>query len=137
MNKDVRDIQVKVDTFGHDGREDIGFADAVIFKCNGDLFLRFTGSGSTLHRMRDDEDGCPVFGWFDREFPLYAIHYPDGGEDWTTQSIFDELNGVPVEQEEEEEEAEEPVELTFTFIKEEKAGDLSVTEAIQVSQVIR
>lgn len=137
MNKDVRDIQVKVDTFCHDGREDIGFADAVIFKYNGDLFLHFTGSGSALHRMRDDEDGCPVFGWFDREFPLYAIHYPDGGEDWTTQSIFDELNGVPVEQEEEEEEAEEPVELTFTFIKEEKVGDLSVTEAIQVSQVIR
>ncbi len=47
MNKDVRDIQVKVDTFGHDGREDIGFADAVIYKCNGDLFLQFTGSGST------------------------------------------------------------------------------------------
>ncbi|MDG6569355.1 hypothetical protein QCE39_13585, partial [Staphylococcus aureus] len=75
------------------------------------------------------------FGLFDREFPLYAIHYPDGGEDWTTQSIFDELNGVPVEQEEEEE--EEPVELTFTFIKEEKVGELSVTEAIQVTQVIR
>ena len=138
MNKDVRGIQVKVDTFGHDGREDIGFADAVIFKCNGDLCLCFTGSGSTLHRVRDDEDGCPVFGWFDREFPLYAIHYPDGGEDWTTQSIFDELNGVPVEQEEEEEEEEqEPVELTFTFIKEETVGDLSVTEAIQVTQVIR
>ncbi|HBB6316728.1 TPA: hypothetical protein KB391_005534, partial [Escherichia coli] len=115
MNKDVRDIQVKVDTFGHDGREDIGFADAVIYKCNGDLFLQFTGSGSTLHRVRDDEDGCPVFGWFDIEFPLYAIHYPDGGEDWTTQSIFDELNGIPVEQEEEEEEQEESVELTFTF----------------------
>ncbi|BDU11733.1 hypothetical protein [Escherichia phage phiWec177] len=132
MNKDVRDIQVKVDTFGYDGREDIGFADAVIFKCNGDLFIRFTGSGSILHRVRDDEDGCPVFGWYNLEFPLYAIHYPDGGEDWTTQSIFDELNGVPVEQEE-----QEPVELTFTFIKEEKVGDLSVTEAIQVSQVIR
>lgn len=132
MNKE---IQVKVDTFAHDGREDIGLADAIIFECNGDISLRFTDSGSTLRRVRDDEDGCPVFGWFGIEFPLYAIHYPDGGEDWTTQSIFDELNGVPVEQEEQEE--QEPVELTFTFIKEEKVGDLSVTEAIQVSQVIR
>lgn len=132
MNKE---IQVKVDTFSHDGREDIGLADAVIFECNGNLSLRFTESENTLRRVRDDADGCPVFGWYDMEFPLYAIHYPDGGEDWTTKSIFDELNGVPVEQEEEE--AEEPVELTFTFIKEEKVGDLSVTEAIQVSQVIR
>lgn len=137
MNKE---IQVKVDTFGHDGREDAGLADAVIFECNGNISLRFTGSGSTLLRMRDDADGCPVFGcpvfgWYDMEFPLYAIHYPDGGEDWTTQSIRDELNGIPVEQEEQEE--QEPVELTFTFIKEEKVGDLSVTEAIQVSQVIR
>lgn len=129
------EIQVKVDTFSHDGREDIGPADAVIFECNGNLSLRFIESGNTLRRVRDDKDGCPVFGWYDVEYPLYAIHYPDGGEDWTTQSIFDELNGVPVEQEEQEE--QEPVELTFTFIKEEKVGDLSVTEAIQVSQVIR
>lgn len=126
------EIQVKVDTFSHDGREDIGPADAVIFECNGNLSLRFIESGNTLRRVRDDEDGCPVFGWYDVEYPLYAIHYPDGGEDWTTQSIFDELNGAPVEQEE-----QKPVELTFTFIKEEKVGDLSVTEAIQVSQVIR
>lgn len=126
------EIQVKVDTFSHDGREDIGPADAVIFECNGNLSLRFIESGNTLRRVRDDEDGCPVFGWYDVEYPLYAIHYPDGGEDWTTQSIFDELNGVPVEQEE-----QEPVELTFTFVKEETVGDLSVTEAIQVTQVIR
>lgn len=126
------EIQVKVDTFSHDGREDIGPADAVIFECNGNLSLRFIESGNTLRRVRDDEDGCPVFGWYDVEYPLYAIHYPDGGEDWTTQSIFDELNGIPVEQEE-----QEPVELTFTFVKEEKVGELSVTEAIQVTQVIR
>ena len=98
---------------------------------NGNLHLHFEGTNTYLHRCRDDADGCPVFAWYNLEFPLYAIHYPDGGEDWTTQSIFDELNGVPVEQE------EEPVELTFTFIKEEKVGDLSVTEAIQVTQVIR
>ena len=134
MNKE---IQVKVDTFGHDGREDAGLADAVIFECNGNLSLRFTESENTLRRVRDDADGCPVFGWYNLEFPLYAIHYPDGGEDWTTQSIFDELNGIPVEQEEEEEEEQEPVELTFTFVKEETVGDLSVTEAIQVTQVIR
>lgn len=36
MNKE---IQVKVDTFGHDGREDAGLADAVIFECNGNLSL--------------------------------------------------------------------------------------------------
>lgn len=128
MNKE---IHVKVDTsrYGHDTHN---LVDAVIYQYQGNLRLRFEVYGSILSHTRDDEDGCPVFGWYGKEFPLYAIHYPDGGEDWTTQSIFDELNGVPVEQEE-----QEPIELTFTFIKEEKVGDLSVTEAIQVSQVIR
>lgn len=129
MNKE---IHVKVDTYAHDRREYAGLADATIFQCNGNLSLRFTGSGSTLRRFRDDEDGCPVFGWYGTDFPLYAIHYPDGQEDWTTQAIFDELNGVPLE----EEKAEEAL-VTFTFITEEKVGDISVTEAIQVSQVIR
>lgn len=128
MNKE---IPVIVDVSAH-GNTDEQEASAVIYHHNGELRLHFVNSGNVLHHRYDDEDGCPVFGWYDMEFPLYAIHYPDGGEDWTTQSIFDELNGVPVEQEE-----QEPVELTFTFIKEEKVGDLSVTEAIQVSQVIR
>lgn len=128
MNKE---IPVIVDVSAH-GNTDEQEASAVIYQHNGELRLHFVNSGNVLHHRYDDEDGCPVFGWYDMEFPLYAIHSPDGGEDWTTQSIFDELNGVPVEQEE-----QEPVELTFTFIKEEKVGDLSVTEAIQVSQVIR
>lgn len=127
-------IHVKVDVSRYSENEELDLQDALIFEENGNLHLHFEGTNTCLHRCRDDADGCPVFAWYNLEFPLYAIHYPDGGEDWTTQSIFDELNGVPVEQEEEE---QEPVELTFTFVKEETVGDLSVTEAIQVTQVIR
>lgn len=130
MNKE---IPVKVDTSRHNTVDpNKGMVDCVIFQTNGNLSLRFLKTGNTLRRVRDDQDGCPVFGWYDVEFPFYAIHYPDGQEDWTTQSIFDELNGIPVEQEVEK----EPVELTFTFVTEEKVGDISVTEAIQVTQVI-
>ncbi|QBP33050.1 hypothetical protein CHB7_gp98 [Enterobacteria phage CHB7] len=131
MNKE---IPVKVDTSRHNTVDpNKGLVDCVIFQTNGNLSLRFLKTGNTLRRVRDDQDGCPVFGWYDVEFPFYAIHYPDGQEDWTTKSIFDELNGIPVEQEVEK----EPVELTFTFVTEEKVGDISVTEAIQVTQVIR
>lgn len=131
MNKE---IPVKVDTSRHNTVDpNKGLVDCVIFQTNGNLSLRFLKTGNTLRRVHDDQDGCPVFGWYDVEFPFYAIHYPDGQEDWTTQSIFDELNGIPVEQEVEK----EPVELTFTFVTEEKVGDISVTEAIQVTQVIR
>lgn len=131
MNKE---IPVKVDTSRHNTVDpNKGLVDCVIFKTNGNLSLRFLKTGNTLRRVRDDQDGCPVFGWYDVEFPFYAIHYPDGQEDWTTKSIFDELNGIPVEPEVEK----EPVELTFTFVTEEKVGDISVTEAIQVTQVIR
>ena len=126
-------IHVKVDVSRYSENEELDLQDALIFEENGNLHLHFEGTNTCLHRCRDDADGCPVFAWYNLEFPLYAIHYPDGGEDWTTQSIFDELNGVPVEQEEEQ----EPVEITFTFVKEETVGDLSVTEAIQVTQVIR
>lgn len=122
-------IHVKVDVSRYSENEELDLQDAILFEKNGNLHLHFEGTNTYLHRCRDDADGCPVFAWYNLEFPLYAIHYPDGGEDWTTQSIFDELNGIPVEQ--------EPVELTFTFIKEETVGDLSVTEAIQVTQVIR
>lgn len=129
-----KEISVKVDTSRHNTVDpNKGLVDCVIFQTNGNLSLRFLKTGNTLRRVRDDQDGCPVFGWYDVEFPFYAIHYPDGQEDWTTQSILDELNGIPVEQEVEK----EPVELTFTFITEEKVGDISVTEAIQVTQVIR
>lgn len=127
MNKE---IHVKVDTSRH-GHDTHNLADAVIYQYQGNLRLRFEVSGSILSHTRDDEDGCPVFGWYGTDFPLYAIHYPDGQEDWTTQSIFDELNGVPLE-----DEVTEPTLLTFTFIKEEKVGDISVTEALQVTQVI-
>lgn len=130
MNKE---IPVKVDTTAYAFFPEKDLVDAVIYRLNGNLSLRFTKSGNTLRRVRDDQDGCPVFGWYDVEFPFYAIHYPDGQEDWTTQSILDELNGIPVEPEVEK----EPVELTFTFVTEEKVGDISVTEAIQVTQVIR
>lgn len=130
MNKE---IHVKVDTSPHTIRSDSTFVDAVIFQMRGNLSLRFVKTGHTLRRMRDDADGCPVFGWYDTEFPLYSIHYQDGQEDWTTQSIFDELNGVPLETEVES----QPTELTFTFITEEKVGDISVTEVIQVTQVIK
>ena len=130
-------IHVKVDVSRYSENEELDLQDALIFEENGNLHLHFEGTNTCLHRCRDDADGCPVFAWYNLEFPLYAIHYPDGGEDWTTQSIFDELNGIPVEQEEEEEEEQEPIELTFTFVKEETVGDLSVTEAIQVTQVIR
>ena len=125
-------IRVKVDVSRYSENEELDLQDAILFEDNGNLHLHFEGTNTCLHRCRDDADGCPVFAWYNLEFPLYAIHYPDGGEDWTTQSIFDELNGVPVEQEE-----QEPVEITFTFVKEETVGDLSVTEAIQVTQVIR
>ena len=125
-------IHVKVDVSRYSENDELDLQDALIFEENGNLHLHFEGTNTYLHRCRDDEDGCPVFARYNLEFPLYAIHYPDGGEDWTTQSIFDELNGIPVEQEE-----QEPVELTFTFVKEETVGDLSVTEAIQVTQVIR
>lgn len=125
-------IHVKVDVSRYSENDELDLQDALLFEENGNLHLHFEGSNTYLHRCRDDEDGCPVFARYNLEFPLYAIHYPDGGEDWTTQSIFDELNGIPVEQEE-----QEPVELTFTFVKEETVGDLSVTEAIQVTQVIR
>mgnify|MGYP006922248060 CR=1 FL=1 len=131
----ISQIKVKVDVSRYSGDEELDLRDAILYEKGGNLHLHFEGTNTYLHRCRDDVDGCPVFAWYNLEFPLYAIHYPDGGEDWTTQSIFDELNGIPVEQEEQEE--QEPVELTFTFIKEEKVGDLSVTEAIQVSQVIR
>ena len=127
MNKE---IQVKVDTSRH-GVQTQELVDATIYERNGELFLRFTNSESVLRHVRDDIDGCPVFGWYGLEFPLYAYHYPDGQEDWTTQSIFDELNGVPLE-----DEVTDPTLLTFTFIKEEKVGDISVTEALQVTQVI-
>lgn len=127
MNKE---IQVKVDTSRH-GVQTQERMDATIYERGGELFLRFTKTGNELCRTRDDEDGCPVFGWCGVEFPLYAYHYPDGQEDWTTQSIFDELNGVPLE-----DEVTDPTLLTFTFIKEEKVGDISVTEALQVTQVI-
>lgn len=127
MNKE---IHVKVDTSRH-GHDTHNLADAVIYQYQGNLRLRFEVSGSILSHTRDDEDGCPVFGWYGTDFPLYAIHYPDGQEDWTTQSIFDELNGVPLE-----DEVTDPTLLTFTFIKEEKVGDISVTEALQVTQVI-
>ncbi|AUM59592.1 D-alanyl-D-alanine carboxypeptidase [Salmonella phage BPS17L1] len=125
-------IHVKVDVSRYSENEELDLQDALLFEENGNLHLHFEGTNTYLHRCRDDADGCPVFARYNLEFPLYAIHYPDGGEDWTTQSIFDELNGIPVEQEE-----QEPVELTFTFVKEETVGDLSVTEAIQVTQVIR
>lgn len=127
-----KEISVKVDVTPH---SDFGerYSDAVIYMNNNRLRLRFVRSGSVLSHVYNDLDGCPVFGWYNTTFPLYAIHYPDGQEDWTTQSILDELNGIPVEQEVEK----EPVELTFTFITEEKVGDISVTEAIQVTQVIR
>ncbi|UPW39234.1 D-alanyl-D-alanine carboxypeptidase [Escherichia phage vB_EcoM_ESCO45] len=128
----ISQIKVKVDVSRYSENEELDLRDAILFEKNGNLHLHFEGTNTYLHRCRDDADGCPVFAWYNLEFPLYAIHYPDGGEDWTTQSIFDELNGVPVEQEE-----QEPVELTFTFITEDKVGDLSVTEAIQVTQVIR
>lgn len=126
MNKEIR---VKVDTsrYGNDKQK---LADAVIYQYQGNLRLRFGVSESILSHTRDDEDGCPVFGWYGTDFPLYAIHYPDGQEDWTTQSIYDELNGVPLE-----EELQDTL-LTFTFIKEEKVGDISITEALQVTQVI-
>lgn len=127
MNKE---IHVKVDTSRH-GHDTHNLADAVIYQYQGNLRLRFEVSGSILSHTRDDKDGCPVFWWYDTIFPLYAYHYPDGQEDWTTQSIFDELNGVPLE-----DEVTEPTLLTFTFIKEEKVGDISVTEALQVTQVI-
>lgn len=127
MNKE---IHVKVDTSRH-GHDTHNLADAVIYQYQGNLRLRFEVSGSILSHTRDDEDGCPVFGWYGTDFPLYAIHYPDGQEDWTTQSIFDELDGVTLE-----DEVTEPTLLTFTFIKEEKVGDISVTEALQVTQVI-
>lgn len=127
MNKE---IQVKVDTSRH-GMKTHELVDATIYERNGELFLRFTNSENVLRHVRDDKDGCPVFGWYDTIFPLYAYHYPDGQEDWTTQSIFDELNGVPLE-----DEVTDPTLLTFTFIKEEKVGDISVTEALQVTQVI-
>lgn len=129
MNKEIPVI-VDVSAHGALGERD---AEAVIYTHNGSLRMRFKNSGSVLKHTRDDQDGCPVFGWYDVEFPFYAIHYPDGQEDWTTQSIFDELNGVPVELEVEK----EHVELTFTFVTEEKVGDISITEAIQVTQVIR
>ncbi|ALH47013.1 hypothetical protein AVU07_agp122 [Escherichia phage phiSUSP1] len=127
-----KEISVKVDVTPH---SDFGerYSDAVIFMQDNSLRLRFVRTGNVLKHRYNDADGCPVFGWYDVEFPFYAIHYPDGQEDWTTQSIFDELNGVPVELEVEK----EPVELTFTFVTEEKVGDISVTEAIQVTQVIR
>lgn len=125
-------IHVKVDVSRYSENEELYLQDALLFEKNGNLHLHFEGTNTYLHRCRDDADGCPVFAWYNLEFPLYAIHYPYGGEDWTTQSIFDELNGIPVEQEE-----QEPIELTFTFVKEETVGDLSVTEAIQVTQVIR
>ncbi|EFG4626582.1 hypothetical protein BM892_002790 [Escherichia coli] len=127
MNKE---IQVKVDT-SRRGMKTHELVDATIYERNGELFLRFTNSENVLRHVRDDKDGCPVFGWYDTIFPLYAYHYPDGQEDWTTQSIFDELNGVPLE-----DEVTDPTLLTFTFIKEEKVGDISVTEALQVTQVI-
>ncbi|EGE3641514.1 hypothetical protein DLV40_10225 [Shigella flexneri] len=127
MNKE---IQVKVDTSRH-GVQDLELVDASIYERDGELFLHFTKADNELHRVRDDEDGCPVFGWYGVDFPLYAYHYPDGQEDWTTQAIFDELNGVPLE-----DEVSEPTLLTFTFIKEEKVGDISVTEALQVTQVL-
>ncbi|WES10029.1 hypothetical protein [Salmonella phage SWJM-02] len=125
-------IHVKVDVSRYSENEELDLQDAILFEKNGNLHLHFEGTNTYLHRCRDDVDGCPVFAWYNLEFPLYAIHYPDGGEDWTTQSIFDELNGVPLEQEE-----QEPIELTLTFVKEETVGYLSVTEAIQVTQVIR
>ncbi|ARK07359.1 D-alanyl-D-alanine carboxypeptidase [Salmonella phage Si3] len=128
----ISQIKVKVDVSRYSGDEELDLRDAILYEKNGNLHLHFECTNTCLHRCRDDVDGCPVFACYNLELPLYAIHYPDGGEDWTTQAIFDELNGIPVEQEE-----QEPVELTFTFIKEEKVGDLSVTEAIQVSQVIR
>lgn len=129
MNKE---IPVKVDVTPHSyfGER---YSDAVIYMHDNGLRLRFVRTGNVLKHIYNDEDGCPVFGWYDVEFPFYAIHYPDGQEDWTTQSIFDELDGIPVEPEVEK----EPVELTFTFVTEEKVGDISVTEAIQVTQVIR
>ncbi|ELT8206999.1 hypothetical protein R9D86_000379 [Escherichia coli] len=126
MNK----IDVLVDTSGHDLDESGDFAKAIIFQDNGRLKLQFE-SGSTLSYRGDDADGCPIFGWFDLNFHKYAYHYPDGQEDWTTQAIFDELNGVPLE-----DEVSAPTLLTFTFIKEEKVGDISVTEALQVTQVV-
>lgn len=130
MNKEIK---VKVDTSRH-GHDTHNLADATIYQYQGGLRLRFDRSGSILSHTRDDEDGCPVFGWYGTDFPLYAIHYPDGQEDWTTQSVLDELNGVPLE---DENDGEKDSLVTFTFITEEKVGDISVTEAIQVSQVIR
>lgn len=108
-------IHVKVDVSRYSENEELDLQDALLFEKNGNLHLHFEGTNTYLHRCRDDADGCPVFAWYNLEFPLYAIHYPDGGEDWTTQSIFDELNGIPVEQEE-----QEPVELTFTSSKKRK-----------------
>lgn len=127
MNKEIPVI-VDVSAHGNMGEQE---ASAVIYQHNGELRLRFVNSGSVLHHRYDDEDGCPVFGWCGIDFPKYAIYYPDGQEGWTTQSIYDELNGVPLE-----EELQDTL-LTFTFVKEEKVGDISVTEAIQVSQVVR
>ncbi|QAX98336.1 hypothetical protein EcSzw1_121 [Escherichia phage EcSzw_1] len=128
MSKKIPVI-VDVSAHGSMGERD---AEGTIFQHEGQLRLLFNKSGSILKHVYDDADGCPVFGWCGIDFPLYAIHYPDGQEDWTTQSIFDELNGIPLETKVES----KPTELTFTFITEEKVGDISVTEAIQVTQVI-
>lgn len=130
MNKE---IPVIVDVSANAFIGDDEGASAVIYQHNGELHLRFVKSGSVLHHCYDDDDGCPVFGLFDIDFPEYAIYYPDGQEGWTTKAIFDELNGIPLETKVES----KPTELTFTFITEEKVGDISVTEVIQVTQVIR
>ncbi|EIH6462420.1 hypothetical protein BHO26_000190 [Shigella flexneri] len=126
MNKEISVI-VDVSAHGNMGEQE---ANAVVYQHNGELRLRFVKSGSVLHHRYNDEDGCPVFGWCGIDFPKYDIYYPDGQEGWTTQSIYDELNGVPLE-----EELQDTL-LTFTFIKEEKVGDISITEALQVTQVI-
>lgn len=126
MNKEIQVI-VEAPTNSYMGDCE---ANAILYQENGALCLRFPESGSVLHHCYDDEDGCPVFGWYGINYPGYAIYYPDGQEGWTTQSIYDELNGVPLEDE------PRKVEITFTFVSEEKVGDISVTEALQVSQVI-
>nr|DAN14591.1 MAG TPA: hypothetical protein [Caudoviricetes sp.] len=138
MNKDVhtqvKAIRVKVDTSAEapNGEQLRPLSNGVIYVDQyGAMCLEFE-SGSVLHCTRIDEDGCPVFGWFGREFPKYAIFYPDGGEDWTVQSILDELAGVPVEESE-----EEPVEITFTFVSESQVGEISHTDIISVTQVIQ
>lgn len=133
VKQDLKFIRVEVDTCSTDTRDTElrPLAKAIIYvDRHGTMILEFD-SGAPLHCMRIDEDNCPVFGWFGKEFPHYAIHYPDGGEDWTVQSILEELR-----KEEEEPEPEE-LELTFAFITEDALGNVKLSDIICVTQVVQ